>query len=557
MSDGDPDERLTLGRLIQERLLRRVSPALPAVYAERLVTWCLPWVDAAVSTEDLAGVVLYARSGEFDAAARAEAAERGAVAVIIASAPEGARSAELSAEPPLLYAGAQVSFRDLSRLIADLALARETHVLRYGLNVHRSLVELLYRGAGLAALCHQMSRLANSAVAVLDPQLRVLAFEQGRSRVFEPGAVATALRALLGDTPIDPALTHARPEIRVLRMDEVALTCVLTPILLAGRHDGWVVVIESDEQPHPHDLAEHRVVVEQGATIIGTEMLRMRSVEQAEERARGDFVHALLHGRFATQHELEARATHYDFPVTGTFGVVVAGNVSTLGVDSLSVLFQLARDSTRLMPQPGMHTVATVVGDVLAVVREVGTGERTVNSGSRQLGEFAAVLRQELERRLRHPVAVTYGRPYRGAQRIFDSYREARLTLGLHARLKLTEICGFEDLRVYATLADLAASDGGRSYARDVLAPLRKARGAGADLEQAVVAYIASGGNINATARELHIHRNTMLYKLDRASRLLGLDLREAEQQFAVWLAYKLDLLFETARKVDRDVKPA
>jgi DNA-binding PucR family transcriptional regulator len=71
-----------------------------------------------------------------------------------------------------------------------------------------------------------------------------------------------------------------------------------------------------------------------------------------------------------------------------------------------------------------------------------------------------------------------------------------------------------------------------------------------------VITYIESGGNLNAAARELHIHRNTMLYRLDRASRILHLDLRQAEHRFTVWLAYKLDMLVETARTVDRDLKP-
>ena len=99
-------------------------------------------------------------------------------------------------------------------------------------------------------------------------------------------------------------------------------------------------------------------------------------------------------------------------------------------------------------------------------------------------------------------------------------------------------------------------SEHAKSFALDVLAPLRTHRSGANDLEQAVITYVESGGNLNAAARELHIHRNTMLYKLERASRILHLDLREAEHQFTVWLAYKLDLLFETARSVDRDVKP-
>ena len=76
------------------------------------------------------------------------------------------------------------------------------------------------------------------------------------------------------------------------------------------------------------------------------------------------------------------------------------------------------------------------------------------------------------------------------------------------------------------------------------------------DLESAVLAYVASGGNVNAASRDLHIHRNTMLYKLDRASRLLGMDLRQADNQFAVWLAHTLDLLSTTTAEVDRVVSP-
>ncbi len=115
-------------------------------------------------------------------------------------------------------------------------------------------------------------------------------------------------------------------------------------------------------------------------------------------------------------------------------------------------------------------------------------------------------------------------------------------------------MCGYQDMRVHAVLEDVAAGRTGRSFASDLLGPLR-APGSG-DLEAAVLAYVSSGGNVNAAARDLHIHRNTMLYKLDRASRVLGMDLRQAEHQFAVWLAHTLDLLASTGAEVDRVVSP-
>lgn len=550
---GADGERLTLGRLMLERLMRSTSTTLDAGQRARLVDWCLPWEQAVGHSNPLNGILIYALPDQLDAAGMRLVADRDAAALVIA----GPTAEPVVCDMPVVALSARVSFHELSRLVAELTLAREAHVLRYANAVHRSLVELMYRGAGIAALCNQMARLSGSAAAILDPQYRVLAFEQSRDRVLEPGAVAAALRS--SDQPDIGDDVHRSPQVTAVQIGGLTVTCVINGIVLGGRHDGWVVVVESDDPPHPHDLAEHLVVVEQSATIVGTEMLRMRSVEQAEERARGDFVHALLHGRFTTARDLEARAAHYDFPVTATFGVVVAGRLPTSGgTDSVNKMFQLAREATRLLPQSRSHTLATVVGDVLAVIRQVQAPDKAESpeAANLALAEYARALELELGRRVGAQVPVAWGRPVHSAERVFDSYRDARLALGLLSRLGMREACGFSDLRVYATLAELADSEHAKSFARDVLAPLRTHRSGANDLEQAVITYVESGGNLNAAARELHIHRNTMLYKLERASRILHLDLREAEHQFTVWLAYKLDLLFETARSVDRDVKP-
>jgi DNA-binding PucR family transcriptional regulator len=75
----------------------------------------------------------------------------------------------------------------------------------------------------------------------------------------------------------------------------------------------------------------------------------------------------------------------------------------------------------------------------------------------------------------------------------------------------------------------------------------------GPDLLDTLIAYLAEGGNVNATARVLNVHRNTMLAKLDRISRALGMDIRVSENQFTAWLAIRLGLLDEVQSAVDRE----
>jgi sugar diacid utilization regulator len=246
--------------------------------------------------------------------------------------------------------------------------------------------------------------------------------------------------------------------------------------------------------------------------------------------------------------------------VRSWFGVLVASGIALPGdADSPVRLHNLAVQAARLLPDQERHTQAAMVGDVLVVVREaarrgtMSTPEVAVTS----IGDYATALHQYLSRRKdqgNRPVRVTYGRPVVGALAIPDSYREARMAHGLQQRLGLPPVCGYQELRVHAVLEDVAASRTGQSFATDILAPLRDPHVG--DLESAVLAYVASGGNVNAASRDLHIHRNTMLYKLDRASRLLGMDLRQAENQFAVWLAHTLDLLSNTTAEVDRVISP-
>lgn len=557
----DPEhDTLTLSRLLQERLLRHAEPARDG-QADPAVTWCLSADQVLETTEPLDGVVVYCPADRLADTAPSMLRARGAAALLVAGEASGAALADAARALPVFSVADRVTYRAVNRLVAELSLARETHVLRYGLTVHRSLAELLYQGAGLDAFCHRLARLTGCGVAILDAQRQMLAFVSGTREDLRSEHVTEALRDRLPEVPTGPA-DHGGPEhepsVGALRVRGIAATSIAQPIVLGGRHHGWVALVEPAQPPHPHDIAEHRVVVEQAVTIVGTEMLRIRGIEQVEERARGDFVHALLHGRFSDPHDLAARAVHYDFPVDGRFGVVVAGVPNSAATpDEVGVLLGLARDAGSIAPRAGIVTLATVVGDVLAVVRQV---ERSTqgepDAGDRALADYAAALARESERRAGHPVLVAHGRPVNSADRINDGYREARITLALRQRLGLPDVCGFQDLRVYATLADVATSAHGRAFTADLLSPLRETRTGAGDLEESVLAYIRSGGNVNAAARTLHVHRNTMLYKLERASRVLHMDLRQAEHRFALWLAFKLDLLAETTAAVDRDVRP-
>ena len=59
-------------------------------------------------------------------------------------------------------------------------------------------------------------------------------------------------------------------------------------------------------------------------------------------------------------------------------------------------------------------------------------------------------------------------------------------------------------------------------------------------LVQTIDAYFNFHGNVSQTAESLFIHRNTLLYRLERIQELTGQDLDQADMRLALQLALKV-----------------
>ncbi|MGH9061791.1 MAG: PucR family transcriptional regulator, partial [Acidimicrobiales bacterium] len=267
-----------------------------------------------------------------------------------------------------------VSFHQLNMLVAEHNLAQKAHVTEYGIMVHESLSRILYTGAGLRAMARQISVISRRPVLVTDVHFAVLAHSQsstGSSRSLATRDLADAMDRATVDIHLsaDPGAGHAQASLRRLAVGSTSLWAVLAPILFGGTVYGWVAVIGDKDEPGAHDLAQHLVAVTQGAIVVGAEMLRIRSMREAEERARGDFIDALLHSRFADARELAARAASQGFDLDATYGVAIAQGGAPVGATgSVERSISLQRNIEALLPRRDPPGWVTAVGRNLVAV---------------------------------------------------------------------------------------------------------------------------------------------------------------------------------------------
>lgn len=122
---------------------------------------------------------------------------------------------------------------------------------------------------------------------------------------------------------------------------------------------------------------------------------------------------------------------------------------------------------------------------------------------------------------------------HRSAADAHDAARLGLLVLGPG------HIARQNDLGVYKLLLALRDSGELAPFVERTLAPLLADSRAGDSLAETLEAFFESNGNLSEAARRLHLHRNSLIYRLNRARELLGHDLDDPELRLALHLALK------------------
>ncbi len=102
----------------------------------------------------------------------------------------------------------------------------------------------------------------------------------------------------------------------------------------------------------------------------------------------------------------------------------------------------------------------------------------------------------------------------------------------------------FSDLGVYRLLVRLRETPELWTFYRETRSKLAEYdQRQGADLIKTLDAYFNHLGNLRASSEALHVHRNTLLYRLDRVEELTGLDLKDVNQRLNLYVALQAHLL--------------
>jgi purine catabolism regulator len=125
------------------------------------------------------------------------------------------------------------------------------------------------------------------------------------------------------------------------------------------------------------------------------------------------------------------------------------------------------------------------------------------------------------------------GRAVRGPHGLGRSLRDAQVALEQARTGGGAPVVRYDDLDLISWLVLEAGADAVRAKAGALLAPLTGRP----DLYATLIEYLRQGLDVPASARALHVHQNSMRYRLGRIEELLGRSLHDAADLAAIHVA--------------------
>ncbi len=213
-------------------------------------------------------------------------------------------------------------------------------------------------------------------------------------------------------------------------------------------------------------------------------------------------------------HALAARL-HIDLEEPQIFCYIESDNDADEEV--LQVLKQALADRRgRMVLQLGEKSVAVIVP-----AKKKAAGEQ------RKIAEdILSLLNTELIR-----ARVALSRPVRHMDRLPEALRESMEAMQIGRRYYPNRLIDAADALGEGRLFYTLPRQTGMDYLREILSESFRADSHAfeGDLLRTAEAFLANDLNIAETARTLHVHRNTLIYRLDQIRNETGLDIRRFE----------------------------
>jgi len=436
--------------------------------------------------------------------------------------PEAAAAAD-QLRLPLILLPASASLELIEREVITFVVSFRGEIEHKATEISRQLMQLSVQSAGIQGIIEHLAHACQQWAIVTDAAHII------RYQAAPPSAELLTLPVTLSDNAFS----------------QRGLTRIVAPILIRHEVVGYLSLVAHDSKT---DYLE-RIILGQVVPILALEFAREKERSEVESRYQLEAFMDVLQGSYRQPEEMLGRARVLGYDLTLPQAVAIFEVLPT--EPNYAPGSPQAQWGRRLRDE---LLLAWPEGWIMAETRRViALLPINTNSGTEEeqniLSRLERVRARMQQQEQLPPFSGGLGRVAKGLPKVPQAYREAQQALAIGRQLFGGEkLHSFASLGVYRLLFHLDGNSELTQFYQETLDPLLHAdtRGDGTLIET-LEGFFRYNGNLSEAARAMHLHRNSLLYRLGRIEEILGRSLEDPEFRLALQIALKIHHLQHTA----------
>lgn len=448
--------------------------------------------------------------------------------------------------PIIEISSVELSLGEMLQRSTSVILDNKSDELQYALTIHKRFSSMIMKGNGIREIIDVLAQLLRSPVLLLNGKLQAA----DRSQHFkQPGMqplIAAAEAVLEGVPPraaaaqlclLDPALSEYRH-------------LELYPIH-TYRHEGYLIAFQSEQTASN----QYGLTLEQASNVIGMEMTKRQAVKERSQRYKNEFFSDLLGGHIGSEQEALHRGRKYGLTPQGTWLLIAArkdepgGSAAGSGpkaalpeersISERDVQYDLIK---RHFSTLGADFVMFTKNDLFGMLLFIKEKEWDETAFLKRLGAVAELLHEKS----RLSLSFGVGNPVTNVLDIGLSYTEAVKALQIGYQLKKTRFVQSYQSKDINFLFRMIPNDELRQFYEETFRCFAGIEeGERKELLRTLSVYYETQCQLVETSKQLFVHRNTVIYRLDKCEKLTGLKLKEPAESLRFRVAFAVERLLQ------------
>lgn len=425
-----------------------------------------------------------------------------------------------------------LSLGEILQRSTSVILNNKSDELQYALSIHKKFSEMIMRGKGISGIVQSLSKLLSSPVILLNNKWKTIAATNQNANITELTAAAVSALHGLSDTSSPTSLCLIDSSLR-------ERSCMLVYPVKTYRHEGYLLSFHTPDQW----TGLYGLTLEQASNVIGMELTKSQAVKERSRRHKNEFFSDLIEGYITFEQEALNRGKKYGLRKGYSCVVLAIRNdeAAALKGDNLTEQEEQYEHIKRhfgALEHPFTMFTKHDTYCILLSIPESGWDEA-------KLTEHLTGMLKHLHHENGMNMSVGIGKPAMNVLGVRHSYTEAVNALQFGYRFKRKQFVQSYQAKDIGYLFHMLPHDELKQFYESTLDGLLQIADESErkELLRTLNAFYETQCQLVETSKQLFVHRNTVVYRLEKCERLLDVKLKDPAESLRIRIALAIEPL--------------